>query len=305
MQQQIFDEQKLYAEIDLAIKEKQFVMYYQPKFANDGVELMGYEALIRWKMADGSIRMPGEFIDIAEQTGQIIYIGRQVIDMVCSDIQAYNLDKKGIHISLNLSSQHLENDDTISYLKRTVNKYDIDNRSIEIEITETSLVDNFELTKSLLKRLRHDGFTIALDDFGTGYSSLSYIRNLPINKIKIDREFISRMPNVKYMKVLKAIMNLSKDLHYRVTVEGIETKAQWDLLKPFEPNELQGFFFSKPLEIEEAIKSRKKGETEYVLSAIPLGGFVKMYGESLDADVDESLKNRSFAHKPLKDRYCY
>lgn len=254
MQQQILNEQRIFAEIDQAIKENQFIMHYQPKFASDGQKLMGYEALIRWQMPDGTLRPPSQFIDLAEKTGQIVFIGRQVIDMVCQDIKTYALDKKGIHVSLNLSSQHLENDDTISYLKRTVNKYDVDSRSIEIEITETSLVKNYELTRSLLKRLRHDGFTIALDDFGTGYSSLSYIRNLPINKIKIDREFISRMPNVKYMKVLKAIMNLSKDLYYRVTVEGIETKEQWDMLRPFEPNELQGFYFSKPLPIEEAIK---------------------------------------------------
>lgn len=254
LQEKSMEEQRKFAEIDEAIKDHQFIMYYQPKFAIDGKKLTGYEALIRWENPNGTISSPGDFIALAEHTGQIVHIGRQVIEMVCKDIKTYGLDRKKIHVALNLSSQHLEDDETISFLKRTVNKYDIDSRYLEIEVTETSLVNNYELTRSLMLRLKNDGFTIALDDFGTGYSSLSYIRNLPINKIKIDREFISRMPNVKYMKVLKAIMNLSKDLYYRVTVEGIETKEQWDMLKPFEPTELQGFYFSKPLPIEEAIK---------------------------------------------------
>lgn len=253
MQDLIFKEQKRQAEIDMAIKEKEFILHLQPKYNLKGKTVVGYEALIRWQRADGSLLYPGAFIDLAEKTGQILEIGEMVIQMVCRLIRNNQLDKTGLHIALNLSSQHFEDHKIIRILDDAVDTFGISPHCIELEITETSLLQNFELTKELLKTLRSKGYSIALDDFGTGYSSLSYIRNLPIDKIKIDRSFISQIPDEKYMKVLKAIVSLSKELDYKVNIEGIETKEQWNLLLPLSPDELQGYFFSKPLPTDQAL----------------------------------------------------
>lgn len=254
MQQQMFDMQKLQAELDTAIAENQFILHYQPKYAIDGKTVLGFEALIRWQMPDGSIRYPNTFIQGAELSGRIHDISRLVIIMACETIAKNNFESKNLHISINLSSQDFENDHIIEFLTQTAESHNIKKSSLELEVTETSLVYDIDKTRAMLTQLQQSGFSIALDDFGTGYSSLSYLRSLPVDKIKIDKTFIDKLDDDDYVKILKAIVMLSNDLNYRLTIEGVETIKQFELLKQFKPEELQGYLFSKPLPLEEALK---------------------------------------------------
>ncbi|MGB4659506.1 MAG: EAL domain-containing protein, partial [Mobilitalea sp.] len=160
-------------EIEIALLEKEFVLYYQPKYAIDRITILGLEALIRWDHKDGTIKYPGYFINIAEQSGQIINIGFYVIEEACKAILQYNLIEKQIPIAINLSGHHFASMDIVHKLSDAVNKYKIPPRFLEIEITETTLIENKETSSAILKELKNEGFTITLDDFGTGYASFN------------------------------------------------------------------------------------------------------------------------------------
>lgn len=253
MKSQLFEMQKLQAELDVAILENQFIMHYQPKYALDGETIIGYEALIRWQLADGSLRYPDSFIPAAELSGKIVEISRIVIELVCETIAIHNFEERNQPIAINLSPQDFEDNDLIHFLTKTIDRYGIKRESLELEITETSLITDIERANTLLAKLMSLGFVIALDDFGTGYSSLSYLRNLPISKIKIDKRFIDNIGDANYMKILKAIVQLSNELNYQINIEGVETQEQFELLKPLKPDELQGYLFSKPKPLKDII----------------------------------------------------
>jgi len=251
IQQAFIYENKLHNEIELALLYNQFTLYYQPKYALNGTDITGLEALIRWNYPDHSVKSPGFFIESAEQSGQIINIGYWVIESVCKTLVQMGSVLSNIPISLNLSGQHFTNKEIIYELTRITQKYGVLPSSIEIEITETSLVTNQAYCSMLLTELRGLGYKIALDDFGTGYASISYIKDFPIDRIKIDQSFTKKITHPKYETLIKTMIQLAQELDFLVTIEGVETQEQYAIIKKYVPQELQGYLFSRPVPIEE------------------------------------------------------
>ncbi|MDR8522909.1 putative bifunctional diguanylate cyclase/phosphodiesterase [Shewanella fidelis] len=237
------------ASLHEALLNKEFVLFFQPKLDIHTSEIVGCEALIRWQK-DGQLVSPVSFIPIAEETGIIIPIGRWVIEQSCKTIRdwqaRYNLS---LPIAINVSSQQFQDQSLIPDIKQAALRYQIDPKLLEIEITETSLMDDIESAIVKLQQLKTAGFGIAVDDFGTGYSSLSYLRRLPITTMKIDRGFVSDLPDDS--AIASTILMLGKQLNLSIVAEGIETQEQLKWLQDQDCQIGQGFYFSQPLAKQE------------------------------------------------------
>ena len=236
-----------------------FVMYFQPQYHASDRTLRGVEALLRWKGDDGRMISPSVFIPIAEKNGAIVPIGTWVIE---ESIRIYADWKKKYHssliLSINVSAIQYKRPDFISKLMETLEKYEVDPSMVELEITESVLIDDFvEVTNKLLI-LKDYGFKISLDDFGTGYSSLSYLKGLPINTLKIDKSFIDTVISDNNTKIItESIVYMVKKLGYETVAEGVETKEQFEYLRSIECDNIQGYFLGKPMpshEVEELLK---------------------------------------------------
>ncbi|MEL0634332.1 EAL domain-containing protein [Pseudoalteromonas carrageenovora] len=236
--------------ISHAISQNEFEVVYQLKMSASG-EATGLEALIRWQSQELGFISPGEFIPIAEQVGKIKAITQWIISRVFKDLAIL---KKSICndvlVSLNLSSHDLKDSNFINIIKSKLAKYDVGISNIQFEITESSYLDNFENSNEFFTQVKEMGGSIALDDFGTGYSSLSYLTKIDIDTIKIDRTFVNQFDSSeKDTAVLKAILDLSKRLGLKICSEGIETAAQANYLITNGSNEMQGYYFAKPVDI--------------------------------------------------------
>ncbi len=236
--------------ISHAIAQNEFEVVYQLKIAANG-EANGLEALIRWQSEELGFISPGEFIPIAEQAGKIKAITQWVVSRVFQDLPTLK-QTIGNHVlvSLNLSSHDLKDNHFIDVVKNKLVKYNVDIANIQFEITESSYLDNFENSNEFFNQIKQMGGSIALDDFGTGYSSLSYLTKIDIDTIKIDRMFVNQFDSSeKDAAVLKAILDLSKRLGLKVCSEGIETASQANYLIENGSDEMQGYYFAKPVAI--------------------------------------------------------
>ena len=237
-----------------------FVMYFQPQYHAHDKKLRGVEALIRWKDDDGSMISPSVFIPIAEKNGTIVPIGTWVIE---ESIRNYSEWKKkytsSLILSLNISAIQCKRQDFVSVLMQILKRYDVKPSDVELEITESVLIDDFEEITDKLILLRDYGFKISLDDFGTGYSSLSYLKGLPIDTLKIDKSFIDTVISDTNTKIItESIVYMVKKLGYETVAEGVETKEQFEYLQSIECDNIQGYFLGKPMpshEVEELLKT--------------------------------------------------
>lgn len=249
---------KLRLENDLrqAIELKDFEMVYQPQFHIVENELTGMEALIRWNRNGEGYVSPAEFIPIAEDTGLIIPIGRVVIEKVFEDIQRWQSTyARSIRVALNVSLKQFQDVDFIPFFDEMLDKYQINPSWLEVEVTESIFNDDLELTQCVLHYLQSLGILVSIDDFGTGYSSLSYLKNLPINRLKIDKSFIQNLEDDSSgLAIVRTIIGLAKNLDKTVIAEGVETIEQLTILKENDCVEVQGFLFSKPLSVNETDK---------------------------------------------------
>lgn len=240
-------------EIRNGIKHHEWELFYQPKMSLSTHTVIGAEALIRWRHPTRGLLSPFEFIDFAEQRGLIVAIGEWVIKTVCMQIKAW--DAMGIHdckIAVNLSPMQLKQDDFVEKVFAIIAESGIAPRCLELEVTETTLMNNFQSALMALKRLSSRGITIAIDDFGTGYSSLSYLKNLPVDNLKIDRAFIKDIERDNNDKeIVKMLINMAHSMDMIVIAEGVEEQGQLDLLKEFGCDEIQGYLLSKPISKEE------------------------------------------------------
>jgi EAL domain-containing protein (putative c-di-GMP-specific phosphodiesterase class I) len=235
-----------------AVFSQNFIMYFQPQFRTSDKALRGVEALIRWKDDDGKMISPAVFIPIAEKNGAIIPIGTWVID---ESLRAYAEWKKKYHypmiISLNVSAIQYKQPDFIDIVLRILKKYDISPSEIELEITESILIDDFEEITEKLVMLRDIGIKISLDDFGTGYSSLSYLKGLPIDTLKIDKSFIDTVITDENTKIItESIISMVKKLGFETIAEGVETEEQFRYLHDINCDNIQGFYLGKPMPSE-------------------------------------------------------
>ena len=231
-----------------ALLNKEFVLHFQPKLDIQTGQLIGCEALIRWQK-DGRLISPMSFIPVAEETGIIIPLGQWVIEESCRTIKKWQNEYNfSLPIAVNVASQQFEHSSLVPDIKKAALRYQIAPELLEIEITETSLMDDVQLAIKKLEELRSAGFGIAVDDFGTGYSSLSYLRHLPITTMKIDRCFVSDLPQES--AIASTILMLGKQLNLKIVAEGIENEAQLKWLKERDCLIGQGYYFSKPLPLD-------------------------------------------------------
>lgn len=244
---------KLYKELKKALKENQFVLYFQPQLNIHTLEVTGVEALIRWDHPERGILSPMEFIPFAEESGLISAIDEWVLGEACR--QRADWKKMGFSpfsMSVNLSARQFYNHSLVDDVQNLLKELELAPNDLTLEMTEGTLMTDKEKTINVLKRLGKTGVSTSLDDFGTGYSSLSYLKFLPINKLKIDRSFMSDITeDVRDAAILEAIFTLAQRLKLDVIVEGVETMEQLNYLKETSCGEAQGYFFSRPLPVSE------------------------------------------------------
>lgn len=232
-----------------AVFEQNFTMYYQPQFHTTDKVLRGVEALIRWRDDNGKMISPAVFIPIAEKNGAIVPIGTWVIE---ESLRAFAGWKRKYHypmiMSLNVSAIQYRQPDFIEKVLRLMEKYDIEPSEIELEITESILIDDFNDITAKLVTLRDIGIKISLDDFGTGYSSLSYLKGLPIDTLKIDKSFIDTVITDENTRIItESIIYMVKKLGYETIAEGVETEEQYRYLNEIDCDNIQGYFLGKPM----------------------------------------------------------
>jgi diguanylate cyclase (GGDEF)-like protein/PAS domain S-box-containing protein len=239
-----------------AIANTEFVVFYQPKINAISQLVEGFEALVRWSHPSKGIIPPFQFIGLAEEMGIISALGEFVLDQSCAQIKRWrDAGFIGISVAVNISAQQLQRDNFISILDRILTDYQIDPCLLELEITESLLMDNNDHVQTMLQEIKSRGVTIALDDFGTGYSSLAYLGVYPIDVIKIDRSFVAKMIDHDEQKaIVRAILAMSKSLNMKVVAEGVETLEQAQFLSEEGCESLQGFLYSKPVPAFEANK---------------------------------------------------
>lgn len=248
-------EQGIFLERDLrlAIQNHELVVYYQPKINFNNKDVYGFEALVRWNHPEKGIIPPGLFIPLAEQTTLISDIGRIVIQETAQQIRRWtDLGFNNICVSVNIVAQQLRRGQLLSVLDEAIAVNQISGSSLELEITESSLIENSEEVKNLLNEIKERQINISLDDFGTGYSSLSYLADFPIDILKIDRSFISKIGENKQEAIVSAMIAMGKAMGMTVVAEGIETEQQLHYLQELNCDIAQGYLFSKPLPEDEA-----------------------------------------------------
>ncbi len=236
-------------ELRLAIEYEEWELLYQPKYDLKKKAIVSAEALIRWKHPSRGLLTPYEFIDFAEQRGLILAIGDWVIKTACSQLKEWmDLEIPDFKVAVNLSAIQLNQDDFVVKVFDVLGTNDVPPRLLEFEVTETTLMNNFQNALESLKRLNSRGINIAIDDFGTGYSSLNYLKNLPINSVKIDRMFVKDLErNENDKQIVNAVINMAHSMNLKVVAEGVETKDQLDILDKLSCDEIQGYLLSKPI----------------------------------------------------------
>jgi diguanylate cyclase (GGDEF)-like protein len=232
-------------EMDLrkALVHKEFELHYQPLVNLQTNEITAFEALLRWKHPTRGMISPADFIPIAEETGLIIPLGEWVLKTACNETVNW---PDHVKVAVNLSPTQLTNRNLVDVVKKALAESGLDARRLQLEITETVLLQNTFATLARLHELRKLGAQIALDDFGTGYSSLSYLRSFPFDKIKIDQSFIQDMSNgAEPLAIVNAVAGLAKCLNMISTAEGVETQQQMDTVQSIGCTEMQGYLFSR------------------------------------------------------------
>ncbi len=245
---------KLMLETNLrkALERKEFVLHYQPLVELSTGRITGAEALVRWQHPQLGLLLPMKFIPLAEETGLIIPIGEWILENVC--MQGKQWHQAGfapLRMTVNLSMRQFSHNAVIKTVLNALEKSGLDPGHLELELTESVVMQNADQTIAALHELKATGIQISLDDFGTGYSSLSYLKNLPLNRLKLDRSFVNDLAKeTKNEAISKAIIGLAHNLNLKVIAEGVETFDQLELLRSMKCDEVQGFLFSKPVGVQ-------------------------------------------------------
>ncbi len=244
---------QLEAELHRAVEREELTVYYQPRVDLSSGHILSLEALVRWRHPQLGLVPPNDFIPVAEQTGLIEEISRCVIRAVCRQIKVWQDAGYGtVTVAINLSPVEFRNPKLGEQIIAQVNALDVPTSALEIEITETAIIQSMDTAAGILNTLSNAGMEIALDDFGTGYSSLSYLKRFPLRKVKIDRSFISDFVQDSHdATIVSAIIAMSHSLGLQVVAEGVETEEQLRFLQDLHCNEIQGFLISKPVPREE------------------------------------------------------
>ncbi|WP_020654209.1 putative bifunctional diguanylate cyclase/phosphodiesterase [Massilia niastensis] len=235
-----------------ALEQEQFVLEYQPQVDLASGRIIGVEALVRWAHPELGMIGPQEFIPVAEETGLIIPIGHWVLETACRQLKAWHDEgRTGLRMAVNLSARQLTEEGFVDTVLEIVRGSGADPRMLELELTESMLMDAGEAFIARLEALRGAGIMLAIDDFGTGYSSMSYLKRFPINTIKIDRSFVHDLPaNEQDKAITRAIISMAHSLRMQVVAEGIETSGQASLLAAHDCDSGQGYLYSRPVDAD-------------------------------------------------------
>ena len=235
------------------IHEGQLEVFYQPKQCLASDSLNAAEALVRWRHPELGLVPPSDFIGLAEETGLIGAIGEFVLRQACLQARTWQLQGLAhIRVSVNLSVHQLRQGNLLSLVRQVLDETGLEAQYLELELTESQLLDNVESVISTFQQLRELGVKLAIDDFGTGYSSLSYLKRFPVDYVKIDQTFIRDLtPGSEDAAITRAIIAMAHSLELKVVAEGVETQAQMDFLKSQRCDEIQGYLISKPVPVEQ------------------------------------------------------
>ena len=244
-------------DLRLALVDNQFYLNYQPIVCLKTGKVKGFEALVRWHHPTKGFISPGKFIPIAEQSNLILPLGMWILESACWQIKEWQSRLNGQYsdftVSINISGKQFEQEDFIEQLDRIIEDTGIDIKHLKLEVTETLLMNNVEVAERIFQQLRERKIQLSIDDFGTGYSSLSYLDRFPVDTLKIDRSFVSRLDRANQTStIVKATLELAHNLGFNVVAEGVETQQQADRLRDWGCEFAQGYFYAKPLGKEAA-----------------------------------------------------
>jgi diguanylate cyclase (GGDEF)-like protein len=261
MNASVAEQMKLENDLRNALLQEQYVLYYQPKFDLASGRMVGMEALIRWKHPQRGMVSPAEFVPLLEETGMILDVGRWALRRAALEHASWCT--QGLlppRIAVNVSPAQLKRKDFVDYVEDALSGVDKAGDRIDIEITESMLMEDVEGSIVKLKAMRAMGLNVAVDDFGTGYSSLSYLARLPITSLKIDRSFVIQMPkSPEQMAIVSTVISLARALNLKVVAEGVETEEQANLLRLLRCDEVQGYLFGKPVPAADLEKLLRAG----------------------------------------------
>ena len=251
---------ELLREMRSAINKREFVAYYQPQIDSKTMRIVGMEALVRWHHPERGSMPPGEFIELAEETGLIVPIGEHVLWQACRDTKRWRDMGFELRVGVNISGKQFEEDDVCDLISHAIEETGLPATALEVEITESMVVKDHQATVFKLDRLRKMGIKTSLDDFGTGYSSLSQLQQLPLDTLKVDQAFVrcirfnEQAPDhdgYENSEIAYAVIAMAHSMGLNVIAEGVETEDQLRFLMQQDSDELQGFLFSKPLPADE------------------------------------------------------
>ncbi len=229
-----------------ALDGNEFFLLYQPQVDVQSEEVTGVEALLRWRH-DGEVIPPQRFVQLLEESGQIIPVGRWIVHEACRQLAEWTGAGYDVKMSVNVGAVQFKDDDFCRSVADSIDQWGVDPRKLDLEVTEGLLIDNIEQAVTRLNILKEMGVSVSIDDFGTGYSSFAYLRQLPLDRLKIDRAFIKDIPEADDGQIASTVIILAKVLGLKVLAEGVETAAQLAFLKERDCDEYQGFYLSRPV----------------------------------------------------------
>lgn len=249
MNSQTLDHLVLANDLYRALNRSEFLLHYQPQVNLKTGQIVAMEALVRWQHPIRGLVPPGQFIPLAEETGQIKAIGEWVLQTACTQNRAWQeAGLPPIRMAVNLSARQFQQKNLVKLIDRVLSETGLEAQYLEVEITESIAMQDVKVTISILEELRVMGVYISLDDFGTGYSSLATLKKFPLHTLKIDREFVKDLTtDAKDAALIRAIVALGHGLDLAVIAEGVETAEQQEFLRLVGCDAMQGYFFSKPL----------------------------------------------------------
>jgi EAL domain-containing protein (putative c-di-GMP-specific phosphodiesterase class I) len=243
----------LQTDLRRALERNEFVVHYQPKIRIGTGEVTGVEALLRWQKPEDGLVPPASFIPLAEETGLIVPIGEKVLRLACTQAKAWQAQGLPLlPVAVNLSAIQLREEGLAGTVQGILTETGLDPAALELEITESAIMQESEKAIAMLQAMREMGIRITMDDFGTGYSSLSYLKRFPISSLKIDRSFVAEvLSNADDAEISRAIIAMAHGMKLKVVAEGVETAEQLEFLRREGCDEAQGYYLARPMPAEE------------------------------------------------------